>query len=127
MVDPDTFLTTRYGMVDEFCQSHLLPEVHPGPPASLRRSEVVTLGLFEPWACFPGERAFYRYAQRHLRAAFPTLPHRTQLTRLRRRHHAAIGACFLHVVNLLDGRRGLYDALDTSAVPTRDAKRRGAG
>ena len=71
MVDPDTFLTTLYVMVDEFCQYHLLPEVHPGPPASRSRSEVVTLGLFEPWACFPGERAFYRYAQRHLRAAFP--------------------------------------------------------
>src|SRR5918992_517374 len=55
MVDPDTFLTTLYVMVDEFCQSHLLPEVHPGPPASLSRSEVVTLGLFEQWARFPGE------------------------------------------------------------------------
>ena len=127
MVDPDTFLTTLYVMVDECCQSHLLPEVHPGPPASLSRSEVVTLGLFEQWACFPGERAFYRYAQRHLRAAFPTLPHRTQFNRLLRRHHEAIVACFLHLVDLLDGRRGLYEALDTSAVPTRDAKRRGAG
>lgn len=127
MVDPDTFLTTLYVMVDEFCQSHLLPEIHPGPPASLSRSEVVTLGLFEQWACFPGERAFYRYAQRHLRAAFPTLPHRTQFNRLLRRHHEAIVACFLYLVDLLDGRRGLYEALDTSAVPTRDAKRRGAG
>jgi Transposase DDE domain len=127
MVDPDTFLTTLYVMVDEFCQSHLLPEVHPGPPASLSRSEVVTLGLFEQWACFPGERAFYRYAQRYLRAAFPTLPHRTQFNRLLRRHYEAIVACFLHLVDLLDGRRGLYEALDTSAVPTRDAKRRGAG
>lgn len=127
MVDPDTFLTTLYVMVDECCQSHLLPEAHPGPPASLSRSEVVTLGLFAQWACFPGERAFYRYAQRHLRAAFPTLPHRTQFNRLLRRHYEAIVACFLHLVDLLDGRRGLYEALDTSAVPTRDAKRRGAG
>jgi len=127
MVDPDTFLTTRYVMVDECCQSHLLPEVHPGPPASLRRSEVVTLGLFEPWACFPGEQAFSRYAQRHLRAAFPTLPHRTQCNRLLRRHHEAIVACFRHLMDLLDGRRELDEALDTSAVPTREAKRRGAG
>jgi hypothetical protein len=78
MVDTDTFLTTLYVMVDEFCQSHIPPEVHPGPRASLSRSEVITLGLFGQWACFPSERAFYRYAQRHLRVAFPTLPHRTQ-------------------------------------------------
>jgi Transposase DDE domain len=35
--------------------------------------------------------------------------------------------CFLHLVDLLDGRYGRYEALDSSAVPTRDAKRRGAG
>jgi hypothetical protein len=45
MVDTDTFLTTLYIMVDECCQSHLPPEVHPGPQASLSRSAVVTLGL----------------------------------------------------------------------------------
>jgi hypothetical protein len=127
MVDPDTFLTTLYVMVDEFCQAQLPPEIHPGPQASLSRSEVVTLGLFGQWACFQGERAFYRYAQQHLRAAFPTLPHRSQFNRLMRRHHEIIVACFLHLVALVDGRHGLYEALDSTAVPTRDAKRRGAG
>ena len=127
MVDTDTFLTTLYVMIDEFCQAHLAPEVHPGPQASLSRSEVITLSLFGQWACFPSERAFYRYAQRQLRVAFPALPHRTQFNRLLRSHHEAIVACFLHLVDLLDGRHGLYEALDGSAVPTRDAKRRGAG
>lgn len=127
MVDTDTFLTILYVMVDEFCHSHLPPEVHPGPRASLSRSEVITLGLCGQWACFPSERAFYRYAQRHLRVAFPTLPHRTQFNRLLRQHYTAIVACFLHLVGLLDGRHGLYEALDGTAVPTRDAKRRGAG
>jgi Transposase DDE domain len=127
MVDLDTFLTTLYVMVDECCQSHLPPEVHPGPRASRSRSEVVTLSLFGQWACFRGERAFYRYAHRHLRAAFPTLPHRTPCKRLRRRHHQAIVACFLQLIDLVDGRHGLYEALDSTAVPTRDAKRRGAG
>jgi hypothetical protein len=127
MVDPDTFLTTVYVMVDDFCQSQLPPEVHSGPRASLSRSEVITLGLFGQWACFPGERAFYRYAQQHLRAAFPTLPHRTQFNRLLRRHYTGLIACFLHLVDLLDGRHVLYEALDSSAVPTRDAKRRGGG
>ena len=73
MVDPDTFLTTVYVMLDDFCQSKLPPEVHSGPRASLSRSEVITLGLFGQWACFPSERRFYRHAQRHLCAALPTL------------------------------------------------------
>ena len=96
MVDTDTFLTTLYVMVDEFCQSQLPAESHRGPQAALTRSEVVTLGLFGQWACFPSERAFYRYAQHHLRAAFPTLPHRTQFNRLLRRHDEALIGCCLH-------------------------------
>src|ERR671923_638920 len=127
MVDTDTFLTTLYVMIDDFCQAYLAPEVHPGPPASLSRSEVITLGLFGQWACFASERAFYRYARQHLRAAFPALPHRTQFNRWLRRHHEAMVVCFLHLVDLLEGRSDLYEALDSSAVPTRDAKRRGAG
>jgi hypothetical protein len=127
MVDIDTFLTTLYVMVDEFCQAQLPAEIPAGPQASLTPSEVVTLGLFGQWAGFPSERAFYRYAQHHLRAAFPALPHRTQFNRLLRRHYQAIVGCFFHVVDRLMGRHGLYEALDSSAVPTRDAKRRGAG
>jgi hypothetical protein len=46
MVDTDTFLTTLYVMIHDFCQAYLALEVHPGPPASLSRSEVITLGLF---------------------------------------------------------------------------------
>jgi hypothetical protein len=88
---------------------------------------VLTLSLFGQWACFPSERAFYRDAQRQLRVACPALPHRTPFTRLLRSHHAAIVACFLPLVDRLDGRHGLYAALDGSAVPPRDAKRRGAG
>jgi hypothetical protein len=127
MVDPDTFLTTVYVMVDDFCQSQLPPEVHSGPQASLSRSEVIILGLFGPWACLPGERAFYRYAPQHLRAAFPTLPPRTQVNRLLRRHDTVLIACFLPLVDLLDGSHALYEAPDSSGVPTRDAKRREGG
>ena len=127
MVDTDTFLTTLYVMVDEFWQSQLPAESHRGPQAALTRSEVVTLGLFGQWACFPSERAFYRDAQHHLRAAFPTLPHRTQFNRLLRRHYEALIGCFLHLVDLLMGHPGLYEALDSAAVPPRDAKRRGTG
>jgi len=127
MVDPDTFLTILYVMADDFCKSQLPPETGPGPKASLTRSEVVTLALFSQWEHFRSERDFYRYATKHLRSAFPTLPDRGQFNRLVRRHYAAIVAFFLHLVSLLQGQHCAYEALDSSAVPTRDAKRRGGG
>ena len=74
-MDQDTFLTTLYVMIDDFCQSHGLAEKHrPGPAASLSCSEVVTLAVFGQWGQFKSERAFYRYAESHLRAAFPPCP-----------------------------------------------------
>jgi hypothetical protein len=127
MVDVDTFLTTLYVMVDDFCMLSLPPEPHSGPQAALSRSEVVTLALFGQWQGFGSERGFYRYAQRHLRAAFPALPAREQYNRQVRQQHAAVVAFFLHLVALLAAQRCAYEALDSSGVPTRDAKRRGAG
>jgi hypothetical protein len=46
MVDVDTFLTTLYVIVDDFCKTSLPVETHPGPHAALTRSEVVTLAIF---------------------------------------------------------------------------------
>ena len=48
MVDFDTFLTTLYVMIDDFCKEHPSPEPHGGAPASLTRSEVLTLAKSEP-------------------------------------------------------------------------------
>jgi Transposase DDE domain len=127
MVDVDTFLTTLYVMVDDFCMLSLPPEPHPGPQATLSRSEVVTLALCGQWQGFGSERGFYRYAQPHLRAAFPQLPTREQCNRQMRQQHAALVAFFRHLVALLAAQHCAYDALDSSGVPTRDAKRRGAG
>jgi Transposase DDE domain len=127
MVDVDTFLTTLYVMVDDFCKTSLPPETHPGPEAALSRSETVTLAIFGQWQGFGSERGFYRYAQRHLRPAFPQLPTREQCNRQVRQHYAALVACFLYLGRLLAAQRCLYEALDSSGIPTRDAKRRGAG
>ena len=44
-----------------------------------------------------------------------------------RQHQAALVAFFLHLVALVAAQRWAYEALDSSGVPTRDAKRRGAG
>jgi hypothetical protein len=137
MLDVDTFLTTLYVTVDDFRQS-CLPEVgssRPGPEASLSSSEVVTLALFAQWTRFNSERDFYRYATSRLREAFPTLPHRSQFNRLVRLHLDLVERLSSHLALLLSGAQGeereggrpCYEALDCSAMPVRDAKRRGEG
>jgi hypothetical protein len=128
MVDVDTFLTTLYVMVDDFYQSHCLKERRrPGPDASLSPSEVVTLAIFSRWSCFASERDFYRYAIRHLQEAFPTLPHRSQFNRLVRNHLDLIEVVALRLAEVMEAQRCPYEALDSSAMPVRDAKRRGSG
>ena len=127
MVDVDTFLTTLYVMVDDVCKTSLPPESHPGLQAALSRSATVTWALFGQWQGFGSERGFYRYARRHVRAAFPTLPSREQCNRPVRQQSDALVACFLHLVQVWATRRCPYEALDSSGIPTRDTKRRGAG
>lgn len=108
MMDQDTFLTTLYVMIDDFCQSEGYDEKHrPGPAASLSCSEVVTLAVFGQWAQFPSERAFYRYALSHLRAAFPTLPDREQFNRLQRQHRDVIVTFSWYLVDQMQAQRCL--------------------
>jgi hypothetical protein len=126
MLGVDTFLTTLYVMVDDFCHSYP-PKRNPGPEASLSESEVITLAIFARWNRFASERDFYRYAEANLRDAFPTLPERSQFNRLAGSHIELIEAVALHLVKLLQARRCPYEALDSSAMPVRDAKRRGGG
>src|SRR5262245_49034237 len=119
MVDVDTFLNILYVMADDFCKTSLPPEPHPGPPPALSTSEVVTLVLFGQGQGFGSEQGLYRYAQRHLRAAFPSLPTREQYNRQVRRQHAALVAFFLHLVRLLAAQCCADEALDSSGGPTR--------
>ncbi len=126
MLDVDTFLTTLYVMVDDFCQSHP-PKKRPGPQASLCESEIITLAIFARWSRFSSERDFYRYATGHLREAFPTLPDRSQFNRLSRSQANLIEEMALHLAQMMETPEGAYEALDSSAMPIRDAKRRGYG
>jgi hypothetical protein len=123
----DTFLTTLYVMVDDFCQSRPQKEQYPGPDASLSPSEVVTLAILARWARFASERDFYRYASARLSDAFPTLPDRSQFNRLVRHSLGLIEEIALHLADVMEARRCPYQALDSSAMPVRDAKRRGEG
>jgi len=128
VLDPETFLVELYVLVDDFCKTQLPAERHPGPAAALDRSEVVTLAVFGQWQRFPSEAAFFRWASRHLRPLFPTLPSRPQLNRQLRRRRDAIAAFALHLGQRLaaDDDRA-FEIVDGTGVPTRNAKRRGAG
>jgi hypothetical protein len=81
MYDVDTFLTILYVTVDDFIKTQPTAAPRSGPAAALGSSEVITLALFSQWRQFESERAFYRYALRRLRSAFPTLPERSQFNR----------------------------------------------
>ena len=127
MLDVDTFLTTLYVMVDDLCQSHPTEQRRPGPRASLCQSEVITLSIFARWSRFASERDFYRYAEAHLRGAFPTLPDRSQFNRLVRFYTQTIEEIAVKLGEMLEDEAHPYQALDSSAMPVRDAKRRGHG
>lgn len=125
-MDPDTFLTTLYVLVDELCSE--LPAVRRrGPAPALARSEAVTLALFSQWSRFDSERDFYRYADRRLRGAFPRLPHRTQLNRQIRRERDTIVAVVHAIADRLEARTVEFEVLDGTAAPVRNLKRSGSG
>jgi len=127
-VDFETFLTTVYVTVDDLVKSRLPKEQdHTGPDASLSRSEVITLGMMSQWHRFASQRDFYRFAARELRAAFPTLPDRSQFNRLLRQHWQAVVAIALELADLLDALITAYQVGDGMAMRVRNAKRRGSG
>jgi hypothetical protein len=125
--DPETFLTALYVLVDEFVQAERPMGRRPGPPAALSASEVLTLAVFGQWARFGSERDFYRYAATRLRPAFPRRPARSQYNRLGRRHRPALARLGLWLAERLAAPRAAYECLDSTGVPVRNAKRRGAG
>jgi hypothetical protein len=114
MLDVDTFLTALYVIVDDLCQSQASEQRRPGPPASLCQSEVVTLSIFARWSRFASESDFYRYAEAHLRGAFPNLPDRSQFNRLVRFYADALEEIAVKLGETLKGEPHPYQALDSS-------------
>jgi hypothetical protein len=126
MLDWETFLTTLYVMVDDWCQTWE-PRRKPGPPACLSHSELLTLALVARFRRFASERDFYRFAERHLRRAFPQLPTRSWYNRLVRQARRDLEHLALHVSAQLRAAPLPYEAIDRAPAPTRNVKRRGRG
>ena len=135
MVDTDTFLTVLYVMADAFCKCQSRPEVSPCLRASLTGSEVVTLVIFSQWGRFRSERDFYTLCRQSTSVSFPDAPPPEPV-------QPADPAPLRNPGGLLPSPRIQYGAgpgglaartalplevLDSSGVPTRSAKSRGAG
>jgi hypothetical protein len=126
MLELDTFLTELYVMADDYCKASK-PATKPGPRAGLTAAEVLTLSLIGQFNRFSSEQDFYRFATNHLRGAFPGLPERTRFNRLERSHHRLTAQFALHLCAIMRAQQCPYEALDATAVPVRNAKRRGRG
>lgn len=126
MLDVETFLTTLYVLLDAFAKTQL-PPVPPtvGRRSHLSVSEVLTLAIFGQWSVFPSQRAFYRYAQRHLRGAFPHLPDRSQFNRAVRAAEPVLSQVGPYLAAQLGAGDEPYEVLDSTGLPVRDSRRRG--
>jgi hypothetical protein len=128
MVDEDTFITELYVMSDDYCKTELPAEApKQGPEPALTRSEVLALAVYSQWYRFRTQRDFYRYAEKRLKGAFPTLPNRTQFNRQMRAQRDAIASFGLYLAEQTGAHAALYEVMDTTGVPVRNVKRRGAG
>ena len=130
MVDVDTFLTTLYVMADDFCHSRP-PKRRPGPKASLSSSEVITLAVFLPVGAVSTARGT-SIATPTPNCAMPSPPCPTARSSTAwyapTSASSRLSSFVLHLVALLQTPpKCPYQALDSSAMPTRDAKRRGHG
>lgn len=113
-------------MADDFSKDKWEAKRKPGPISCLSRSEIVTLAVAGQWFWHGSERGFYRYIFHHWLDAFPNLPTRGQLNRLKRGQQEMIIAFGLYLAEKI-GCQVPYEAFDASAVPTRDINRRGRG
>jgi hypothetical protein len=126
MLDWETFLTTLYVMADDFC--HTLPPVQgPGRRHDLTVAEALTLAVLARHRRFANESDFYRWAEAHLRPAFPKLPARSQFNRQVAQLQEQLTAFALHLAQEMHVEQGAFEALDRTAAPVRNSKRRGRG
>ncbi len=79
------------------------------------------------WNRFGSDRDFYRFAERHLRAAFPALPNYSQFNRLLGASGNWLNSFNQFLLVSMQVQACVYEALDTMGCATRNSKRRREG
>src|SRR6476661_7356111 len=125
MSEFETFLTEVYVMVDDGLPAEARRR-RPGPEPRLSPSETITVAVVSQHQRFRGGRDFWRFAEARLRPLFPSLPHRTQFLRQAHRFWTLI-ARFAVALGAGLAAGAPFEILDSTAMPTRNAKRRGRG
>jgi len=120
-MDPDTFVTTVYVVVDDLCRDRS-DELQPNPRGRrpvLSESEVITLALLSQWHGGGSERAFLRFAARHWASYFPLIGQSGFNKRVHalRRRIAEVALEVGRQVRCLMGTGSTYGAMDGIIVP----------
>ena len=124
-LDLDTFLTAVYTVVDDLYRERLARALRhrPGPPPALSDSEVLTLAVCAEWGPWDSERAFWRFAQEHLRHLFPRLVDQSEFNRRRRSLYPPLAAIQRAVAERLGADLERERLLDTKPVAVMVLKR----
>jgi hypothetical protein len=118
MLDLDSFLVSLYVLVDDWWKlEHASRPPKIGRPALLSDPEVITLAILAQWPRFRSERDFWRFAQAHLRAYFPTLCSQSQLNRRIRALEPQMRLLQLAFARELAEPSAVYRVMDTTLVP----------
>lgn len=130
MLCTDTFLTTVYVLVDDFCKENpVVPEEQTlwgtGRKRNLSRAEIVALSIFGQWSRWRSEREFWSFCNQRLRPLFPGLPDRAEFVRAQRRFRPTTVSFALHLANVLGAESANYEVIDRCGLATRMCGRRG--
>ena len=90
---PETVVIGVHVMADDFAATLPPAPRRGGRRSALHRSEVLTLALLSQCACFPSERAFWRFADARWRPLFPTLPSRPEPSLRTKARRGALRNC----------------------------------
>lgn len=117
--DVETFLITVYVEVDEWYQRHLASQRrgHPGRPARVTDSEVLTVALAQQLLGLDSERTWVALLRHNWGYLFPHLPTAHEVNRRVRHLMGGLRALWQHWAATLGATATRYQIVDTTAVP----------
>lgn len=121
ILDADTFLTTVYVTVDDFCSAHPRP-IHPGRHPIMSDSEVLTVLLLKPWHG-TSERGVLAWISQSYAAYFPTMLTPSAFNRRARALASKMSDLFLVLAEQLKVWEEAYEIIDGLPIPVASPRR----